>query len=290
MASSPVWWAGGKGRLSKLLLSHLPATFGDYHEPFCGGASLFLALGDRLGGRAFLSDVNCQLVNVFGSLRDDEEAVVKAARRLQHDFDRAYASGAPVAFYNGARVAYNRLKRATRPSRALRATAAALFLFLNRLGFGSVYRENMAGEYNIPFNRHRSETGRAFCQPDRLRAVGAYLRAKRADVRCRDFRVALGDVRAGDLVFMDPPYWKAGASSFTAYNRAGFGAEEQRAVKAAMDDLTARGARVMLTNANLPEVVALFREYTIVPISVARPLNKVLSRASSEVDVLIKNF
>jgi DNA adenine methylase len=36
-------WAGGKARLAPAILARAPASFGAYHEPFAGAASVFFA-------------------------------------------------------------------------------------------------------------------------------------------------------------------------------------------------------------------------------------------------------
>jgi DNA adenine methylase len=64
-------WAGGKGRLLPELLGRIPSTFEVYHEPFIGGGALFFALaGQGRLGRAYLSDANPSLIDVYLALRD----------------------------------------------------------------------------------------------------------------------------------------------------------------------------------------------------------------------------
>src|SRR4051812_15351103 len=40
-------WAGGKTRLLRHLLPHVPVTFRNFHEPFLGGGAMFFAVGGR---------------------------------------------------------------------------------------------------------------------------------------------------------------------------------------------------------------------------------------------------
>ena len=43
-----VKWAGGKRALIPEIVKVMPEQFGDYYEPFCGGAALFFGLGSRV--------------------------------------------------------------------------------------------------------------------------------------------------------------------------------------------------------------------------------------------------
>ena len=55
-------WAGGKGQMLGEIMPRIPAKFGKYIEPFCGGAALFFALAPE---NAILADSNPESINVY---------------------------------------------------------------------------------------------------------------------------------------------------------------------------------------------------------------------------------
>ena len=68
--ASPLRWAGGK----RWLLPTIRELVGDrdihaYHEPFLGGASVFLGL--RQFPKAYLRDTNAELIAAFRAIRGD---------------------------------------------------------------------------------------------------------------------------------------------------------------------------------------------------------------------------
>jgi DNA adenine methylase len=58
-------WAGGKRWLTKSIKDFLPTDFNNYHEPFLGGASIFLYLksNNLIKKESYLSDFNTELIN-----------------------------------------------------------------------------------------------------------------------------------------------------------------------------------------------------------------------------------
>ena len=60
---SPVLkWAGGKTQLLEPIAARMPASYNNYYEPFIGGAAVLFNLTPE---RAFVNDVNRQLVNLY---------------------------------------------------------------------------------------------------------------------------------------------------------------------------------------------------------------------------------
>ena len=86
-----VKWAGGKRSLAARIWEQAPTAFGDYYEPFVGGGSVFFAMPER-PGKAFLSDVNRELITAYGVIRDDVENLIDALREhaCNHRADEGY--------------------------------------------------------------------------------------------------------------------------------------------------------------------------------------------------------
>ena len=74
-------WAGGKNWLIKYLPQIIGDTaFDNYHEPFLGGASVFLSI--KPPQQAFLSDLNEDLIKTYIALRSEhpQDEITRAAR------------------------------------------------------------------------------------------------------------------------------------------------------------------------------------------------------------------
>lgn len=88
-----------------------------------------------------------------------------------------------------------------------------------------------------------------------LRVVSVYFREKDIRIENRDYRDILEGVKAGDFVYLDPPYMPiSSSSSFTSYTEQGFSYEEQVALKEACDALRSRGIPFLQSNSDCPEI------------------------------------
>ncbi|MCC8087725.1 MAG: DNA adenine methylase, partial [Rikenellaceae bacterium] len=67
MHKSILRWAGGKHWLTKHISDYLPHHFNNYHEPFVGGASVFLYINKlcHINKQIFLNDSNIELINAY---------------------------------------------------------------------------------------------------------------------------------------------------------------------------------------------------------------------------------
>lgn len=127
-------WAGGKTRLLAKLLPHFPVQIANYHEPFVGGGSVFLAVRDRISGSAYLSDLNEHLVSAWIAMRDQPESLVPWL-----DWYRA----------NDSKDLYYQV-RAESPADPVEK--AARFLYLNATSWNHLWRENSkTGTMNAPW-------------------------------------------------------------------------------------------------------------------------------------------
>ena len=273
MKMSPfVKWAGGKTQLLDRLRERIPAAYGTYYEPFLGGGALLL---DLQPARAVVGDVNEQLLNVYRQLEADAEAVIREVERYDgRECDQAY--------YLSLREAYNRRIAEGRQD----ASCAALLIWLNKHCFNGLYRVNAQGLFNVPYN---NRVRGASMDADNLRAIGRYLRTADVTIRQGDFEDACADVSAGDFVYFDSPYVPINATAnFTTYARGGFSLEDHRRLAALFRRLDALGARVMLSNHDVPLVRELYAGYRIEALAVRRSINRDASRRQGR-EVLITN-
>ncbi len=230
-------WAGGKSRLAGQIAGVFgaPCT-GTFYEPFLGSAAVYLHLrAEGLVSRAVLADANPKLVAVHKVVRDDVEGLFAALDALPAERWREE--------YYDVRTAYN--------DGPWNTTAhAARFLWLNRAGFNGLYRENRKGEFNVPVGRYAALS---FPSRDRFRAVSELLQG--VELVSSDFEDIIERAGEGDHVYCDPPYVPlTTTASFTGYCSKRFDIEEQRSLALVARKAAYKGARVVLSNHDLPVV------------------------------------
>lgn len=232
MAQPFLRWAGGKiwfARQSRQLFSAL--DFDRYHEPFLGGGAFFFS--QRGVERAYLSDKNEALIEAYCCIKDDPERVIEI-----------------MCGYQNTEADYYRVRNQT-PVGAFER--AARFVYLNQTSFNGIYRVNLNGVYNVPYG-HRTKQ---FLDPDGLRSASVALRT--CELRSCDFMETLGNIRSGDLVFLDPPYTVShNKNGFIKYNQALFSLEDQYRLSAYIDAIKNIGAYYILTNAAHEKIVEIF--------------------------------
>lgn len=261
-------WAGGKGQLLPALLARLPESFAAYHEPFVGGGALFFALASQGRiGPAFLSDANPSLIDVYLGLQTDVEAVIAVLRQHVYDREHYYAV------------------RAQAPADLSLPERAARIIYLNKTCYNGLYRENRAGQFNVPFGRYVNPT---ICDEPNLRAAAAVLRG--VDIACRPFTTVLDAARPGDLVYFDPPYDPLSpTANFTGYDRRGFGPDDQRRLRDVFAELGQRGVSAVLSNSDTPFVRELYAGLAMEQVFVARAVNSRANGRGKVAEVIVRN-
>jgi DNA adenine methylase len=246
-------WAGGKARLAGRLLRFVPELGPEarYFEPFVGAAALFLRLSPR---RAVLSDLNRELIKSYEAVRDRPALVAKYLRGHARNHSREH--------YLKVRAAYNR----ARSTQAASAAQSARFIYLNRTCFNGIYRVNMSGEFNVPFGMGSEAL---FPTERHLRLVAVLLR--KSKLMTASFEQPLKQARAGDFVYLDPPYPPLnGTSFFRHYTADRFNELDQLRVRDAVASLADRGCQVMVSNADTPIIRELYAGFKINPLLVTR--------------------
>lgn len=266
-ASPIVKWVGGKTRLLPEIAARLPRGHGRYFEPFAGGAAVFFHLAPRA---AVLADRNADLIATYRAVAADPEGVIRrlAIHRDAHGEDHYYATRAR---WNDRDVAWSPLDR------------AATFIYLNRTCYNGLYRVNRSGGFNVPMGRYKNPL---VCDAEGLRAASRVLAG--TTLLCADYRAAVAEARAGDLVYFDPPYDPVTpTANFVSYTADAFGPDDQRALAALAHELVARGVAVVLSNSDTPFVRSLYRGLRVDRVRCARAINCNADRRGEVDEVLV---
>lgn len=224
-------WAGGKRAIAHEILPLLNATCTRYFEPFLGGGAVFFAFNPKA---AVISDLNSELIECYREVRDRTRAVANhlaTMRNSESDYYRVRA-----------------LIPRSGPQRAAR------LIYLTSLSFNGIYRQNLAGKFNVPYGykeRKKLPTFEELCR------VAAAL--KSAELRVGDFEAVTASASRGDVIYFDPPYTVAHSNNgFVKYNAKIFSWEDQRRLAAHARCLAARGCRVIISNADHSSIDELY--------------------------------
>ena len=228
-------WAGGKRWLVAQHPELFPTTPQHLIEPFCGSSAVYFSLNPTT---ATLSDANTRLIECYLTIRDNVE-------NFLHHF-HAYASLHCRQFYYA-------LRQQTLPTPEERA---AQFLYLNRVCFNGIYRENLSGVFNVPMGTKPS----AILQTDDFCSISATLQS--AEILHCDFEKSIDASQSGEFLYVDPPYvTKHNFNGFAKYNQRIFSwADQERLAKAVMR-AHLRGVSIVVSNADHPDVHALYSHY-----------------------------
>ncbi len=151
----------------------MPASYNHYYEPFIGGAAVFL---DISPARAFVNDVNEQLVNLYTQLKTAVDRVVEKVNEMG-------ARPCDKELYHAICELYNK-KNAVK---ACDAECAAIMIWINKRCFNGLYRVNSRGLFNVPYN---NKVGGKSIDEDNIRAISEYLRQSDITITCLDFERA----------------------------------------------------------------------------------------------------
>jgi DNA adenine methylase len=241
-------WAGGKTRLLRYIAQYVPPRIRSYHEPFLGSGAMFFHVRGRVRESTQLADLNKELINTWLVVRDQPAPLLKAvAKYLGMDSEKEYY----------------RIREAATPSRPVQR--AARFLYLNQTAWNGLWRENKFGVFNVPWG------ARPFKGLDRgsLETVSRALQD--VVISNRDWRESLELPRAGDFVYIDPPYLPVSdTSKFSGYNGTRFRAADLAELAGTCEKLSERGVYWMLSNRDTHTVRTLFAHSKIVRFTTRR--------------------
>ncbi|MDR2893443.1 MAG: Dam family site-specific DNA-(adenine-N6)-methyltransferase [Deltaproteobacteria bacterium] len=220
-------WAGGKYRLLDKILRELPSGT-RFVEPFAGSGAVYLNADFP---QALICDFNSDLIELY-----------KHIQREGEDFIQYCAS-----FFtpeNNTPTSYTELRDRLNASSGARERAA-LLLYVNRHAFNGLVRYNSRGGFNVPFGKYK----KPYFPLEELRAFYRKTRSTSTEFMAMDFRSVFSSLKAGDVVYCDPPYMPLSqTASFTAYTGNSFQAQDQRDLAACARQAWENGIPVVLSN------------------------------------------
>jgi DNA adenine methylase len=261
-----VKWVGGKRKLLKELESRIP-KFERYFEPFIGGGALLFHLQPE---KAYISDINSELINLYKTIRDDVENLISDLEKHIHSEEYFYE--------------IRNLDRKDDFEKASNIFRASRFLYLNKSAFNGLYRVNRKGEFNVPFGRYKNPI---YAIPENLRECSKFL--KKVEIRNGDFEKF--SPKEGDFFYLDPPYFPVSeTSNFTSYSKDGFSFQEQKRLLDFAKRIDENGGKFLLSNSYSDEVLEFYKDFEIEVVEMGRSINNKGTGRGKVKEVLVANY
>jgi DNA adenine methylase len=251
-------WAGGKAKLASTLHSYFPRRIGTYYEPFLGGGAVFWHLAmNRVFKNAVLNDCNKEVMDCYRVIRDFPDDLIPALQNVEAQY-----SLAPKPTFEQ--------WKALDPVKLDPVSRAVRTILLNKTGFNGLFRTNKRGIFNVPWGKKAKVN---LFNEERLRACSETLN-KNVSLYSVDFTEAVPATEEDDLVYFDPPYVPTSkTANFTSYTDGRFTMDDQYRLAVFFKTLANKGVKVVLSNADMPEVRAIYDGFEMHEIQAARAIN-----------------
>lgn len=281
-------YAGGKRSIMEQIMKYFPDDFENYFEPFFGGGSVLFHLENkkRLGKdkSVYISDISEPLMNMYHVIKEYPSELITELKKSD-----IYKNNKTT--FNENRTEFNRLKAMDISTfdKDTKVKLAGLYIYLNRVCFNGMYRENKKGEYNVPFGKQKNPI---ICNEVLINEISTFLNGKGVEIRASDYSYIKSSAKKGDFIYFDPPYY----NTFTGYNKIQFDKDSQIKLMESFKYLTEIGCKVALSNSNSDFIRELYSNneilgVRIIEIDVKRVINSKSEERKKEIkELLIVNF
>lgn len=239
-------WAGGKSDLIPLIQEKINRVIqpeSTLFDVFAGGASVAFAFSENFK-QIVLNDTNKELVNLYMTVRNHPHLLMKYLDNHSDKHDKDY-------YYE-----VRNWDRTERFQLIDPVEKAARMLYLNKTCYNGLYRVNSKGEFNVPIGSRRPKQLYDF---DHIMTVSEIL--KKMTIMNVDYYETIDKAKAGDIVYLDPPYDKVNDQSFIAYNGKQFDEFDQQRLALDIKKMTENGIYVIFSNSATIRMQKLYSEY-----------------------------
>jgi DNA adenine methylase len=280
-------WVGGKRQIEDVLYDLSPTNYEQYWEPFKGGLAMFFKhVREGRIDAAVVSDYNKQLPIMYSTLEKDPESII--ALLESKEFENTKENYYKIRSWDRKE---NWVEWMNDPENAPRV--AARVIFLTKLSFNALWRENSKGQHNAPYCQDESK--KTFDR-DNLLAVSRELKGINIGHASYEYlkkenwwKLAEQNMppTPEDFFYFDPPY----VDTFVGYTKKGFNFDNIKELKQITDDLSSIGAYTMMSHTDHPEIRELFKDYRIVQIKTHARINRdPKKRKHAMNEVIIMNY
>ena len=170
-------------------------------------------------------------------------------------------------YYYWLRAEYNKKYKDTNKDAV---DCSALFIFINKTCFRGMYREGPNG-YNVPYGHYKKTP--TFITKSELDKVSDLI--EDVEFIHQSFEESFENIKAGDFVYLDPPYAPENSKSFVGYVADGFNLKTHQNLFERTKDLDKKNSKFIMSNAKVELVTESFpkAEYKIIDVTARRAIN-----------------
>src|SRR5207302_4226439 len=120
-----------------------------------------------------------------------------------------------------------------------------------------------------------------------LRAVAQSLR--HAQIQCCDFAIVLNQVRAGDFVYLDPPFTVENRRIFRQYGPSTFGINDLHRLAKLLDTIHSKGATFVVSYALSAESLQTFSKWHVRRVRIQRNISGFAKHRRIATEIIVSN-
>ena len=285
-------WAGGKGQLINTFEEMFPTELTNgkiktYIEPFVGGgAILFHVLQNYKIEKAYINDINKELINCYRCIKTDVQSVISKLEKIENEY---LTSENRNDYFYKIRNRYNEIHL----NGHYDFEKCADFIFLNKTCFNGLYRVNSKGNFNVPHGRYKNPL---ICNKENLKLCSNLL--QKVEISFGDYKSVLQFADKNTFVYFDPPYRPLlENSSFVNYDKAGFTDKNQVELANEFKELNNKKCLLMLSNSDPKNKDKkdnffddLYKDFDIKRIEAKRMINCQASKRGNVTEIVVRNY
>lgn len=255
-------WVGGKSRMLSEIRARLPEDYNRIIEPFVGGGAFMF----NQTCPAMINDFNWQLASTYRAVKDNPEDVIRGLSAMEVSKDK-----------------YLEI-RSQEPTE--QTEVAVRLIYLNKVGFNGMWRENKSGKFNVPYGKKDGKTIEQLVSFEQIALASS--RLQNVDVFSGDFEVVTKYAKPDDFVFFDPPYidtWDGYAKDGDSFTR-----DDQLRLRRVLDELNAKGTKFILTNSYNETTVELYKGFSQEEAQVSYTVGGKNASRAKRSEIIVRNY
>ena len=241
-------FAGGKLAAADQLMDYLPPEYGDIYLPCIGRADIIQILrANGAQNNIYASDINPRLVLCHNAVKQCPEEVISVLEEHRHKHSSKY---------------YIEIRDRFHPNMPL-AHAGAYNIYIANNAYWGVIRMSAGGRCTNINARTKFNFS-----PEAVRNHSHFL--QNTTIVAEDYAATVSLAKPGDLVILDPPYYRQGS----VYGCLGFTTGDHYVLRDACNDLHRRNVLFLLTNSESDFIRHIYRNFCIEEVVINRTLGR----------------